>query len=90
MHQTDHEELLEMYLSALTMSYDPHSTYMAPSTLENFEINMRLELDGIGAQLSFEDGYTVVNKIIPGGAADKDGRLKPEDKVARRRSGSRW
>ena len=82
MHQTDHEELLEMYLSALTMSYDPHSTYMAPSTLENFEINMRLELDGIGAELSFEDGYTVVNKIIPGGAADKDGRLKPEDKVS--------
>ncbi len=82
MHQTDHEELLEMYLSALTMSYDPHSTYMAPSTLENFEINMRLELDGIGAQLSFEDGYTVVNKIIPGGAADKDARLKPEDKVS--------
>ena len=82
MHQTDNNELLEMYLTALTMSYDPHSTYMAPSTLENFEINMRLELDGIGAQLSFEDGYTVVKKIIPGGAADKDGRLKPEDKVA--------
>ncbi|HEY5315487.1 MAG TPA: carboxy terminal-processing peptidase [Pirellulales bacterium] len=81
MHQTDHEELLEMYLTSLTMSYDPHSTYMSPSTLDNFEIQMKLELDGIGAQLQFDDGFTVVNKIIPGGAADKDKRLKAEDKI---------
>jgi carboxyl-terminal processing protease len=82
MHQTDHDELLEMYLTSLTTSYDPHSTYMSPSTLENFEITMRLELDGIGAQLQFDDGFTVVNKIIPGGAADKDNRLKAEDKIS--------
>ncbi|HWA99106.1 MAG TPA: carboxy terminal-processing peptidase [Pirellulales bacterium] len=81
MHQTSHDELLEMFLTSLTTSYDPHSTYMAPSTLENFEIQMRLQLDGIGAQLQWKDGYTVVNKIIPGGAADKDKRLKAEDKV---------
>jgi carboxyl-terminal processing protease len=81
MHQTDHDELLEMFLTSLTTSYDPHSTYMSPSTLENFDIQMKLELDGIGAQLQFDDGFTVVNKIIPGGAADKDGRLKAEDKV---------
>ncbi|HEX3656503.1 MAG TPA: carboxy terminal-processing peptidase [Pirellulales bacterium] len=81
MHQTDHDELLEMYLTSLTTSYDPHSTYMSPSTLDNFEIQMKLELDGIGAQLQFEDGFTMVNKIIPGGAADKDKRLKAEDKI---------
>jgi carboxyl-terminal processing protease len=81
MHQTDHDELLEMYITSLTTAYDPHSTYMSPSTLENFDILMRLQLDGIGAQLQFKDGYTVVNKIIPGGAAEKDGRLKPEDRV---------
>ena len=75
MHQTDSDELLEMFLSSVTGAYDPHSSYMSPSTLENFEIQMRLQLDGIGAQLQFEDGYTVINKIIPGGAADKDGRL---------------
>jgi len=80
-HQTDDDELLQMYLSALTTSFDPHSTYMSKSTLENFEISMRLELDGIGASLQYIDGFTVVRKIIPGGAADKDGRLKPEDKV---------
>lgn len=81
MHQTDSDELLEMYLTALTTSYDPHTTYMSPGSLENFEIQMRLNLEGIGAALQFTDGYTVVSKIIPGGAADKDGKLKPEDKV---------
>lgn len=81
MRQTDTEELLEMYLSALTTSFDPHTTYMAPSTLENFDIAMRLELEGIGAALQAEDGYTVVKEIIPGGAADKQGGLKAGDKI---------
>ncbi|MEX2119025.1 MAG: carboxy terminal-processing peptidase [Pirellulales bacterium] len=81
MRQTDHDELLEMYLSALTASYDPHSSYMSPSTLVNFEIMMRLNLEGIGAQLQYDDGYTVVKALIPGGAADKDGRLKLEDRI---------
>ena len=82
MHQTDSDELLEMYLTSLTTSYDPHTTYMSPSSLENFDIQMRLKLEGIGAALQFTDGYTVVSKIIPGGAADKDKRhLKPEDKI---------
>jgi len=81
MHQTDRDELLEMYLTALTSGYDPHTNYMAPSTLENFEIQMRLQLDGIGAALQSMDGETVVSKIIPGGAADKHGELKPEDRI---------
>jgi carboxyl-terminal processing protease len=81
MHQTNGEELLEMYLSSLTSSFDPHTTYMSPSTLENFEIAMKLELEGIGAALRSTDGYTVVHKIIPGGAADKDGRLQVKDKI---------
>lgn len=81
MHQIDSDELLEMYLTSFTTAYDPHTTYMSPNSLENFSIQMRLELDGIGAALQSVDGLTVVGKIIPGGAADKDGRLKPEDKV---------
>ncbi len=81
MHQTDADELLEMYLTAITTSYDPHTTYMSPSSLENFRILMRLNLEGIGAALQVEDGYTVVSKIIPGGAADKHGKLKPEDRI---------
>jgi carboxyl-terminal processing protease len=81
MHQLDHDELLEMFLSSLTTSYDPHSQYMSPSTLENFEIQMRLNLEGIGAALQFEDGYTEVSKIIPGGAAFKEGHLKKDDRI---------
>ena len=81
MKQTDNSELLEMYLTALTTSYDPHTSYMSPETLENFEIQMRLNLEGIGAALESPDGETVVKKIIPGGAAFKDGRLKPDDRI---------
>ena len=79
--QTDNDELLERYLSAMTSAFDPHSSYMAPSTLDNFNIQMKLELDGIGASLRGVDGYTVVQNVIPGGAADKNGGLKPEDKI---------
>lgn len=81
MHQTDGEELLEMYLTAMSMAFDPHTSYMSPSTLENFEIMMGLELEGIGASLQSIDGITIVKKIIQGGAADKDGRLTLEDKI---------
>jgi carboxyl-terminal processing protease len=79
--QTNNDELLEMYLTAMTTGFDPHSTYMAPSSLDNFEIQMRLKLDGIGASLRSEDGYTKVHQIIKGGAADQDGRLKEGDEI---------
>ncbi|HEY2760116.1 MAG TPA: S41 family peptidase, partial [Pirellulales bacterium] len=83
MHQTKSEDLLERYLSALTESFDPHTSYMSPSTLDNFDINMSLKLEGIGAALEYEleDGTTKVSRLIPGGPAEKDGRLKPEDRV---------
>jgi carboxyl-terminal processing protease len=81
MHQIDNDELLEMYITALTSSFDPHTTYMSKSSYDNFLIMMRLELEGIGASLQYEDGYTKVKELIPGGAAEKDGRLKAEDRV---------
>src|SRR5690606_34297481 len=81
MHQTDSDELLQTFLTSITSSFDPHTTYMSPKALENFRIMMRLNLDGIGAALRMEDGYTIVSKIIPGGAAEKAGELKPEDRI---------
>ncbi|MFM8891463.1 MAG: PDZ domain-containing protein, partial [Planctomycetia bacterium] len=54
---------------------------MSPGTQENFDIAMRLQLDGIGAQLKVEDGYTTIMELTPGGAADRDGRLKKKDRV---------
>jgi carboxyl-terminal processing protease len=79
--QYSNDELLEDFLTALTMSFDPHSSYMSPSTLDNFTIQMRLELDGIGASLESKYGETIVRRIVPGGAADRDGRLKEEDVI---------
>ena len=81
MEQTKSDDLLEIFLTSVTTSYDPHTTYMSPTSSENFEIQMRLNLDGIGAQLTLEDGYTKVTRIIPGGAADKQGELKTGDRI---------
>lgn len=81
MHRTDSDELLEMFLNSVMASFDPHTSYMSPTTLENFEIVMRLNLDGIGAGLTMQDGDTVITKIIPGGAADKHGELKVNDRI---------
>lgn len=79
--QTDSDDLLEMYLTAVTTAYDPHSTYMSPGTLDDFQIQMSLNLDGIGAQLREKDGNTTVTRVIPGGAAAKHGKLKPDDQI---------
>lgn len=79
--QTESHEVLELYLSSLTHCLDPHSTYMSPQTLEDFRIDMELKLDGIGARLKYDDGYTIVEEVIEGGAAFADGRLKKGDKI---------
>jgi carboxyl-terminal processing protease len=79
--QTEDGEKLELYLTALTHCLDPHSTYMSPQTRDEFKISMELRLEGIGAALQQEDGYTVVKRVVPGGAAEKDGRLKVGDKI---------
>lgn len=78
---TKNDNLLEYFLTAITNGYDPHSTYMSPTTLEDFNIQMRLNLDGIGAQLQEKDGKTTITRVIPGGAADKHGELKPDDVI---------
>ena len=80
-HQIDSDEVLEMYLTAITSAFDPHTTYMSPTSLTNFRILMRLELEGIGAALQIKDGHTTVTKVIPGGAADKQGKLKINDRI---------
>lgn len=80
-NETESFEVLEMFLSSMTHCFDPHSSYMSPQTLEEFRISMQLSLDGIGAALRSEDGYTTVAQIVKGGAAEKDGRLEVGDKI---------
>jgi carboxyl-terminal processing protease len=80
--QRDKQELQEQYLTAMAMGFDPHSTYMSPKTLEEFEMSMRLRLIGIGALLENDDGKTMIKEIIPGGPADHDKRLQPGDRIS--------
>ena len=81
MHQTEAEDILEIFLTSLTSSFDPHSSYMSPRSEEEFRNVMRLSLDGIGAALKSEDGSTIVAQIVKGGAASRDGRLKVKDRI---------
>ncbi len=81
-HQFDMTDLLEVYLSAMTTAVDPHSAYWGPKTHEDLMgLGIQLSLEGIGASLMTEDGYPVVKEVVPGGAADKDGRLTEEDRI---------
>ena len=71
-----------MYLSSLAHAYDPHSDYMSPSEAKNFDIqHISLSLTGIGAQLIWEDGYTKIKELIPGGPAALSKQLKTGDKI---------
>ncbi len=80
--QFDTSELLEYYLSAMTETVDPHSSYLNGKDFEDMiKLDLHLSLEGIGASLMSEDGYPVVKEIVPGGAADKDGRIQVEDKI---------
>ena len=81
MHQKSNDDLLEYYLTAIANAYDPHTSYMSPSTFENFMIQMRLNLQGIGATLTSIDGFTVVNKLVTGGPAAKSELLKADDRI---------
>ena len=80
--QFDMGDLLEFYLTALTKTFDPHSNYMNSKTFEDMmQQTLHLSLEGIGASLQTDDGYAVVKEIVPGMAADKDGRLQVDDKI---------
>ena len=74
-------DLSEMFLTTITGLYDPHSTYFSADTYEDFGIQMRLQLVGIGALLSLEEDECLIKEIIPGGPADLDKQLKPNDKI---------
>ena len=78
---TSEVDLYSMFLDAYARALDPHSSYLSQSALEDFEIQMRLSLEGIGATLSSQDGFTVIEQLIPGGAAFESGSLRRKDKI---------
>ncbi|HEY9200038.1 MAG TPA: carboxy terminal-processing peptidase [Gammaproteobacteria bacterium] len=79
--QNNAEDAYRIYMNTLTLSYDPHTQYFSPRATENFNIRMRLSLQGIGAMLQSEDEYTKVTRLIPAGPADKAGELKASDRI---------
>ena len=74
-------DVAEMFLATIGRLYDPHTTYLSGDTFEDFGIQLKLELVGIGAILGIEDDYCVVRDIVPGGPADLSKQLKPNDKI---------
>ncbi|WP_413292966.1 S41 family peptidase [Bdellovibrio sp. HCB185ZH] len=79
--ETSQDDLLSGYLDSFARGLDPHSSFFSKDVLEDFEIQMRLSLEGIGATLSSQDGFTVVEALVPGGAAAKSGLIEPQDKI---------
>ena len=77
----DADDAVQGFINVLAGIYDPHTSYLAPRTLENFNISMSLSLEGIGAVLQMEDEFTKIVRIVPGGPADKQGTLAAEDKI---------
>ena len=75
------DDIFSLYTNSITSLYDPHTNYLSPKSQEDFEINMSLSLEGIGAILSTEDGITKIVRLIPGGPAEKSGLLKVNDKI---------
>ncbi len=81
LNDADEEYVLDRFYSAFTQAYDPHSEYLSPARSEDFDITMKLSLCGVGALLSSEDGAAKIERVIPGGPADRDGRLQPGDRI---------
>ena len=79
--ETTQVQIYGIFLNAFAMSLDPHSDYMGPDELEDFRINTRLSLEGIGAVLRSEDGFTTIQSLVPGGAAALSGQVKVDDKI---------
>jgi carboxyl-terminal processing protease len=79
--KTNSLDVFQRYMDAMTMTFDPHTQYYAPRAAENFNMNMRLSLEGIGAVLTTEDEFTKVVSIVSGGPADMGGELQPSDKI---------
>jgi carboxyl-terminal processing protease len=79
--QFNAEDVFTIYMNAITESYDPHTNYLSPKQSDLFKQQMSLSLEGIGAQLQLENDYTKVVKILPGGDAQKSGKVNVNDLI---------
>ena len=79
--QYNSQDVFQVYANTLAEQYDPHTNYFSPRRAENFDINMSLSFEGIGAMLQIDDEYAKVTRLIPAGPADKQGELRPSDLI---------
>ena len=79
--QTREEDVFDIFVNSIASIYGPHTSYMSPKSSEDFDINMSLSLEGIGALLSSDGLYTSISSLVPGGPAEKTESLNPEDKI---------
>jgi len=81
--QQKEEDIFTIAMNTLSNQFDPHSSYLSPRSAEDFDVNMSLKLSGIGALLSVDDDYTKIVSLVPGGPAEKSGKIKPEDRISK-------
>lgn len=81
MKQQTSEEVFSVMMNSLTMLFDPHTNYLSPDNSQNFNTSMTNKFQGIGAELQSDEDYTKVARLIPGSPAEKQGQLKPNDKI---------
>ena len=79
--QMDSDDVFQVFINSYTLSLEPHTSYMSPRVSENFDISMRLSLEGIGAVLKNENEYTVVQRTVVGGPAALSGQINPGDRI---------
>ena len=82
-NQQKEEDIFSLAMNILTNQFDPHSSYLSPRSAEDFDVNMSLKLNGIGALLGTEDDYTKIISLVPGGPAEKSGKINPEDRITK-------
>jgi len=80
-HQFTADDVYQTFVNAYTRTLEPHTSYMSPSTSENFDISMRLSLEGIGAVLRADSEYTVIQRTIAGGPARQSGQIQTGDRI---------
>jgi carboxyl-terminal processing protease len=81
MRQLTSEDVFQTFMNAYAMSIDPHTNYLGPRASENFDMAMRLSLEGIGAVLQRDEDYTAIREIVPGGPAALSGKFKIGDRI---------
>ncbi|MGJ9416150.1 carboxy terminal-processing peptidase [Massilia sp. CMS3.1] len=81
MKKLNNEDVFQMFMNAYATAIEPHTNYLGPRSADNFDIAMRLSLEGIGAVLQSREDYTVIREVVPGSPADKSGKLKVGDRI---------